>query len=265
MENFVFFNKNGNKIHIKKENKGKFTSYCGGKVTDECIKKGKNSSNPKIRKMATFAQNSRKWKHRFGGQLLKAQEGSKIDYTQLAKIGANALFQGISTAKQNKAIDQQINALRTKNKADKQQDWLNNYQAAIEQANREAEEQQRLFNENSANGQPSSIVTAHNAYEKAKAFSNAGAIDRQIEQDIVNLQYQKNQNTSDTMSNIVSGLSNWGINYLSNNWQSNKNKAPVTTTNTTNFWTTPNVTASQTTNQFTTNSALNNSNTFWNL
>lgn len=254
------------KIQIKNKNKGKFRYYCGGKVTDECIKKGKNSSNPKIRKMATFAQNSRKWKHRFGGQLLKAQEGSKIDYTQLAKIGVNAISQGIATAKQNKAIDQQINALRIKNKADKQQDWLNNYQSAIEQANREAEEQQRLFNENSANGQPSSIVTAHNAYEKAKAASNAGAIDRQTEQDIANLQYYKNQNTSNTMSNIIGGLSDWGINYLSNNWQSNKNKSPLkTNTNqqTNNFWTTP--TVSQTTNQFTTNSALNNSNTFWNL
>jgi hypothetical protein len=29
--------KNGSGIHIKKKNRGKFTSYCGGKVTDECI------------------------------------------------------------------------------------------------------------------------------------------------------------------------------------------------------------------------------------
>lgn len=55
--------KNGNKIHIKKKNRGKFTEYCGGTVTDECIKRGKNSSNPVIRKRATFAANSRKWSH----------------------------------------------------------------------------------------------------------------------------------------------------------------------------------------------------------
>lgn len=55
--------KNGNKIHIKKENKGKFTSYCGGKVTSECIQRGKNSPNPAIRKRATFAANARKWSH----------------------------------------------------------------------------------------------------------------------------------------------------------------------------------------------------------
>lgn len=52
-----------NKIHIKKENRGKFTDYCGGKVTSECISKGKNSPNPAIRKRATFAANARKWNH----------------------------------------------------------------------------------------------------------------------------------------------------------------------------------------------------------
>lgn len=59
--------KKGNKIHIKKANRGKFTDYCGGKVTQECINRGKNSPNPKIRKRATFAANARKWKHQQGG------------------------------------------------------------------------------------------------------------------------------------------------------------------------------------------------------
>lgn len=53
--------KKGNKIKIKKANRGKFTEYCGGKVTSECISRGKNSSDPKIRKRATFAANARKW------------------------------------------------------------------------------------------------------------------------------------------------------------------------------------------------------------
>lgn len=60
--NFIGFLKKGG-ITIKKENKGKFTEYCGGKVTDECINKGKNSKNPIIRKRATFAANVRNWKH----------------------------------------------------------------------------------------------------------------------------------------------------------------------------------------------------------
>lgn len=55
--------KKGNKIKIKKENVGSFTRYCGGNVTTECINRGKNSPDPKIRKKATFAQNARRWKH----------------------------------------------------------------------------------------------------------------------------------------------------------------------------------------------------------
>ena len=55
--------KKGGGIHIKKSNKGLFTKYCNGKVTQECIQRGKHSSNPKIRKRATFADNVRKWKH----------------------------------------------------------------------------------------------------------------------------------------------------------------------------------------------------------
>lgn len=61
--------KDGGGIHIKKENRGKFTEYCGGKVTSECIARGKRNSSPTIRKRATFAANARKWKHADGGWL----------------------------------------------------------------------------------------------------------------------------------------------------------------------------------------------------
>lgn len=71
LENPIPFYKNGNKIHIKKENRGKFTDYCNGKVTNACIQKGKNSPDPKIRKRATFAANARTWKHQLGG-IIKA-------------------------------------------------------------------------------------------------------------------------------------------------------------------------------------------------
>lgn len=64
---YVPYFKNGHKIHIKKQNRGKFTEYCGGNVTDECIQRGKNSSDPKIRKRATFAANARKWSKKDGG------------------------------------------------------------------------------------------------------------------------------------------------------------------------------------------------------
>lgn len=61
--------KNGSGIHIKKKNRGKFTDYCGGKVTEACIQKGLHSSNPTTRKRANFARNARRWskKHQFGG------------------------------------------------------------------------------------------------------------------------------------------------------------------------------------------------------
>ena len=62
-QNTVDIFKKGNKIKIKKENRGKFTEYCNGKVTSECIQRGKNSPDPKIRKRATFAANVRQWNH----------------------------------------------------------------------------------------------------------------------------------------------------------------------------------------------------------
>ena len=56
----ILRNKKGNKIKIKKENVGKFTDYCGGKVTQDCTDKGKKSNNPKIVKRAIFEDNARK-------------------------------------------------------------------------------------------------------------------------------------------------------------------------------------------------------------
>ena len=74
LTNIISSLKKGSKIHIKKENRGKFADYCGGKVTSECIARGKSSPNPAIRKRATFAANARKWKHAEGG-ILQYQYG----------------------------------------------------------------------------------------------------------------------------------------------------------------------------------------------
>jgi len=53
------------RIHIKKQNRGKFTRYCKGLgfsgVTSACIQKGKNSKNPAVRRRAVFAENARGW------------------------------------------------------------------------------------------------------------------------------------------------------------------------------------------------------------
>ena len=92
--------KKGNKIHIKKENRGKFTDYCGGKVTSECIQRGKNSPDPKIRKRATFAANARKWKHQSGG-ILEDRSAEKQKYDEWNQLPAiDKLKRNFTIAKQ---------------------------------------------------------------------------------------------------------------------------------------------------------------------
>ena len=66
-------------IKIKKSNRGKFTSYCGGEVTSACIQRGKNSSDPAVRKRATFAANARKWKHQIGGKIVETADNTRVE------------------------------------------------------------------------------------------------------------------------------------------------------------------------------------------
>lgn len=69
-------------IKIKKSHRGRFTEYCGGKVTDACIQRGKNSSSAAVRKQATFAENARAWKHQEGGTLKPVDLGKYFaEYT----------------------------------------------------------------------------------------------------------------------------------------------------------------------------------------
>jgi hypothetical protein len=56
----------------KRGTKGSFTKYCGGKVTDECIQRGLNSSNPLTRKRAGLAKAFR--------SIAKKQEGGDAGY-----------------------------------------------------------------------------------------------------------------------------------------------------------------------------------------
>ena len=55
-------------IKINPKNRGKFTSWAkkksktkNGKITEEAIQAGLKSKDPKIRKRANFAKQSRKW------------------------------------------------------------------------------------------------------------------------------------------------------------------------------------------------------------
>ena len=92
----ISFGKSG--IHIKKQNEGKFTSYCGGKVTQACIDKAKASGNSKLVKRAVFAENSRKWKHQNGGILKRWGQTLKDTYLnapiELAKAAYNGIVHG---------------------------------------------------------------------------------------------------------------------------------------------------------------------------
>lgn len=72
----------GGRIHIKPENRGKFTETKRrtGKTTEELT----HSKNPITRKRAIFAQNARKWHHAFGGDLMT--HGADFD-TGLILVG----------------------------------------------------------------------------------------------------------------------------------------------------------------------------------
>jgi len=126
-EDVLILKKGG--IHIKKKNRGKFTEYCGGKVTEECIAKGKKSKDPKIRKRATFAANARKWKHENGG-ILKAQEGTGNNFW--SKL-LDAIKEGGMAARDAKlgAIGaQQVRDLYSEGKNQEAQDLAKQYAKA---------------------------------------------------------------------------------------------------------------------------------------
>lgn len=84
-----FKDKEGSKIHIKEENRGKFnkTKEQTGKSTEELT----HSKNPLTRKRAIFAQNAAKWKHANGGIIQKMQEAGVVLPSALAGMNyANA-------------------------------------------------------------------------------------------------------------------------------------------------------------------------------
>jgi len=59
--------KKKSRIKIKSQNTGKFTQWCKrhgyNSVTLACIAAGRRSKDARVRRMANFAKNSRRWKH----------------------------------------------------------------------------------------------------------------------------------------------------------------------------------------------------------
>ena len=238
--------KPGAKIHIKKANRGKFTEYCGGKVTNECIQRGKSSPNPAIRKRATFAANARKWSHakggafRYGVNVLDSdpkaykhvkkkyrmhQSGGSFDWGGLASSAVNVLSQIRSNTLKNKAIDKQIEANKEKLKLEKAEDrnqanWKSKYLT-----DQWAQQQQEAFNSGNGGQNVSDIVTRKMQNDIAKSLVNSN-IDQKYKQAELELEQQKQENTNSMISRFGDALVN-GINAYGN-YLSSKNAAPST-------------------------------------
>lgn len=211
------------KIQIKKENRGKFRKFCKGKVTQECINKGKKSSNPVTRKRAVFAENAKRWKHQNGGILQFLQQGGnfKFDWSGLASAGVNTIGSMISANKANKAINKQISANNAEMKEKLAEDQKRAEAYADYSVQQEQEEQQRLFNEDSSNGQPSSIVGNWMKYQRAKQYSNSDAIKQNYAKVNAQLEAQSSDNTSNAITGALGSLVNFGIGQIAN-YQTNK-------------------------------------------
>lgn len=223
------FLKNGSGIHIKEKNKGKFTSYCGGKVTDECIQKGKNSSNPAIRKRATFAANARKWKHKDGGVLYIFQEGGKtswwnkaINFMNNSGLGEVAL-NALSTYTQNKQIGTSSDIAKAQVDKDKA--------SRIQQANLAAEQEANDIQQNNVNPENPNAMSGDivKNFIKNKLLSQKMAlINQESNQEKAEIDWQtqqlKNQNTTNMWagigSTLMQGLGHVGQ-YMGNKQQTN--------------------------------------------
>lgn len=66
----------------KKGTEGEFKKYCGGEVTMACIKKGLNSDNPKIVKMANFAKNIKAYKGAEHKESITMTESEMINFIE---------------------------------------------------------------------------------------------------------------------------------------------------------------------------------------
>lgn len=222
--------KKGNKIHIKKANRGKFTDYCGGKVTNECIQRGKNSSDPAVRKRATFAANARKWNHKKGGIIVagdgiklgnifsKAQSFLNSDLGKNVVSGITSLYSGIKQSNNQRKQEEQL--LKDYNYISKQI----NTQDVINKTNQQFQElQQQDPNIHVSEIDWRNLYGKNEGIAKQQAQANARNY-------LVNARQQMMlQNSQSSGGGLdFSGLINAGAQLLAGN----KNKTNTTTTNT---------------------------------
>lgn len=158
LENILILKYGG--IHIKPENKGKFTDYCGGKVTQECIQRGKNSSNPTTRKRATFAANARTWKHDSGG-VLKFKPGGPVNEDgsiDMGEIEASVITPKQSKINRRRKIRRTFKSIKNLIKSGEMnsQDVLNAYYGLNEDQRKRALESAMKF---SPEGRPDQVLS----------------------------------------------------------------------------------------------------------
>ena len=255
MNNIIEKFRKGYKIHIKESQKGSFTKWCGGNVTDKCIQRGKNSSNPKIRKKATFAANARKWKHKKGGKafvngvnildsnpkaykyvkkkykMRSAQEGTKFNIGEFlnsnsGKFVINGITNLLTTASKNKSIKAEADAQKAQNEIEIQKQIYDINQKNKEEANNYYQQWINNYNNGNTFDNPSQIVAQHFGYQNLgydKLNQELKIKNKQIEQQA---SVQKSNNWGNAFSNIIQeGMGLFG-NYLSNK---SKNGSPSIT------------------------------------
>ena len=222
--------KKGHKIHIKESQKGTFTRWCGGNVTDECIQRGKNSSNPKIRKKATFAANARKWKHKEGG-IIKATKGTafgqkvsnalgKVGNFLNSDLGSNIINIGTSVVggiAQNNVINKQIEANNKDREVNKQEAILKRYL----ELKAEKRKKNKSYIDNNGNIINESPITSDSeAWNEALKTTDTSGIDDYYNKSNIALSYAKDSNNWDMLGSI-GGLSSSILNSFGNKKGSN--------------------------------------------
>lgn len=246
--------KKGSKIHIKDSQKGSFTKYCNGKVTEECIQKGKNSPDPKIRKKATFAANARKWNHKDGGEIQKhhgfvngvnvldsnpniykkikqrekikkAQEGTKFStwlnnnkdtISNVLGTAMGALGNIKQAHEQNKLLEAQKKSLEAKIKTDEAATRKNLYSKALNDGT-----------------DKSDVVNRFNANTIANS-ADLSSISQQYQPYLTQMDYAQAQNTSDAWTGTLGSLFDMGKSLFNKKSNATNNITPSTNTTTSN-------------------------------
>lgn len=241
------------KIHIKKSNRGKFTDYCGGKVTSECIQRGKNSPNPDIRKRATFAANARKWKHEKGGAFVKGvnvldsnpkaykhvkkkykmyDSGGAVSsgsgWQSAINLGIGAIGSILSAKKANSVIDQQKAALNAAKKADKEAAKQDAQLKSMQEALAWGQQQQNLFNTGQGGENMSDISIRSRAYNNASKLYNPNIIDNKYINQELSIDQAK-QDINNQLTEQLGGAITQGIGMFGNYMASKNNQQPVDT------------------------------------